>query len=53
MVTHFAKVTTNKLGWTRTHTLCGRSNSASKDGFNSTDKREEVTCKFCLKRLAQ
>lgn len=53
MVTHFAKVTPNEYGGFRTSTLCGRTNSQSKDGMNSSSNEDEVTCKFCMKALLQ
>lgn len=31
---------------------CGRLNAASVDGMNVTDIPAEVTCKFCLARMA-
>jgi len=31
-----------------TTTLCGRSNRLSDDIFNSTEKNNDVTCKFCI-----
>lgn len=34
-------------------TLCGRMNAKSRDGMNIANKREEVTCKFCLSILAK
>jgi hypothetical protein len=50
MVTHFSKINRkNAFGGTTFGTLCNRMNAGSKDGMNCTEKREEVTCKFCLK----
>ena len=36
-----------------TTTLCGRMSGKGADGINSTDKRAEVTCKFCLATLSR
>lgn len=33
-------------------TLCGRMNKQSIDGMNIAATDEEVTCKFCLARMA-
>ncbi len=37
---------------TLTTTLCGRMNGACRDGLNSSANDAEVTCKFCLRRMA-
>lgn len=38
--------------WTRTTTLCNRMRSLN-DGMNIADKREQVTCKLCLREIAR
>ena len=49
-VLHASKVTQFN-GYTRTGTLCNRMTTGD-DGMNIADGDEEVTCKFCLKRIA-
>lgn len=43
---------TNAQGWTRYGTLCGRTNRACNDGMNVADTDADVTCKFCLAKMA-
>jgi hypothetical protein len=35
-----------------TTSMCGRLNAASKDGMNLTTNPGEVTCAFCLQKMA-
>lgn len=49
MKTHLAISKPNRFGGMTTTTLCNRESLQSEDGMNSTDKPEEVTCKFCRK----
>lgn len=53
MKVHLVKITRGFWGSdsTKTGSLCGRLNNASVDGMNVTDKRRDVTCKFCLKLM--
>jgi hypothetical protein len=53
MKQHFAVVKPNRFGGHNYSTLCGRQNKQSDDGGNSTALHSQVTCKFCLKILAQ
>lgn len=43
----------NAFGGTTYTTLCGRMNRQSSDGMNIADTDAEVTCKFCLKLMAE
>lgn len=51
MKLHLATSRPNAFGGSNVHTLCRRSNASSRDGFNSTSVRAEVTCKFCIKLM--
>lgn len=51
-VVHFFRVI-ERPGRTITTTTCGRNSARTVDGLNSTDRREHVTCKFCLRALRQ
>ena len=48
MKIHRAVCIENKYGGFTTHTLCGRDDKRSVDGFNSTDDPHGVTCKLCV-----
>jgi hypothetical protein len=52
MKLHLAMIKETK-DYTRTYTLCGRENSQSDDGTNSTPNHGEVTCGHCLKLMAK
>lgn len=47
--THFERIVTRR-DFTLTSTLCNRLSNRGEE-INSTDKPEEVTCKFCQKLL--
>jgi hypothetical protein len=51
MIQHASKIIhhANRTVYT---TVCGRMNAKSQDGMNIAEKKSDVTCKFCLKRLA-
>jgi hypothetical protein len=51
MVLHKSNNKPNKFGGMNYRTLCGRSNNSNRDGMNVASSDEEVTCKFCLKRM--
>lgn len=51
MKIHFFKSRPNAFGGFNTSTMCGRSHSESKDGFNSTDDPAKVTCKECRRLM--
>lgn len=51
MKVHKAKAF-RRWGGVGTTSLCGRLNAGSRDGMNVTDADNEVTCAFCLKRMA-
>ncbi|CAJ19878.1 hypothetical protein [Xanthomonas axonopodis] len=42
-----------RMGMTKTTTLCGRMNARSRDGMNIAGADEAVTCKFCLAKAAR
>ncbi len=52
MVTHLNYGIPNQYGGHTTGTVCGRENRDSDDGTNSTSAPAEVTCKLCLKIMA-
>lgn len=52
IVTHLCNTRTNAWGGHNTTSLCGRLRTVN-DGMNVTDKKSEVTCKFCLKAMAR
>ena len=49
--THMVRVRPSAFGGILTTSLCGRLRTLS-DGMNLTHNRDDVTCAFCLKRLA-
>ena len=51
MVLHASRMVTRGFA-TRYTTLCGRTNAKSRDGMNIADTVAGVTCKFCLRALA-
>lgn len=51
MVLHASKVVTRGTA-TRYTTLCGRMDAKSRDGMNIAGSAAEVTCKLCLRALA-
>ena len=53
MVLHKDKQRKNAFGGTTFTTLCGRTNRQSRDGMNIANSDKEVTCKFCLKKMAE
>lgn len=50
MVIHMQLIRKNAFGGMTNTTLCNRMRCTF-DGMNLTDKKEKVTCKFCLKLL--
>ncbi|WP_223293204.1 MULTISPECIES: hypothetical protein [Xanthomonas] len=42
-----------RMGMTKTTTLCGRMNARSRDGMNIAGVDEAVTCKFCIAKAAR
>lgn len=42
----------NRHGGTNYGTLCGRTNRQSPDGMNVAESDDRVSCKFCLKLMA-
>jgi hypothetical protein len=52
MILHKDRQVDLRNGATRFTTLCGRMNKRSSDGMNIADTDEQVTCKFCLAKLA-
>jgi hypothetical protein len=52
MKVHLAVSGKGTFGGTITTTLCGRMNKQSRDGMNSSDERDEVTCGHCKAVLA-
>ena len=54
MKVHKARHSVNAFtGARRTTSLCGRLNNACDDGMNITEIDAEVTCGFCVKKLAR
>ena len=51
MKTHLVRMRPSMWGGEVRSSLCNRLNAQSQDGMNVTDKRKEVTCKFCLKLM--
>ena len=51
MILHSGVMFKNRFGGNTTTTLCGRMNAKTPDGMNIADRPEDVTCKFCLKKL--
>ncbi|MDD4110909.1 MAG: hypothetical protein PHS54_05120 [Clostridia bacterium] len=50
-VLHYSLVIPNEYGGLQTTTLCGRMLNYEDDGYNVADKKEEVSCKHCLKAM--
>ncbi len=53
MVLHKENNRPNRYGGTNYGTLCRRTNRQSRDGMNIAFIDDEVTCKFCLKLMAE
>jgi len=51
MVQHKDRQYKNRFGGMTYTTLCGRMNAACNDGMNVANTDDEVTCKFCLRRM--
>jgi len=50
-VLHYSLVILNEYGGYNTTTLCGRMLNYEDDGYNVADKKEQVSCKHCLKDM--